>query len=157
MFGIAMPDWRDGVIAVVKADESVDDAVRYIMSSCGVSTLDIAELPRYKLSCIETLLRNYRYESIIYITDIYGIVNKIALESGISRSILFNEAWSYLSKHICSGIDSAQCDGEVRLSCCKSNCGALCELAKLEAHMRRGVVVDLTRKLAEALGVSQNL
>ncbi|KUO88625.1 MAG: hypothetical protein AT715_01370 [Thermoproteus sp. JCHS_4] len=157
VFGIAMPDWRDGVIAVVKADESVRDAVAHVMSSCGVSTLNTAELPRYKLSCIEILLKKYKYESIIYITDIYGIVNRVALKSGVGRSALFEAAWAYLSRHICGGIDAAECDGETKLSCCRSSCGTLCELAKLEANMRRGVVVDLTKKLAEALGVSQHI
>ena len=152
-----MPDWRSGAIAVVKADEQMEDVVKHIMRSCGVSTLNPSELPRYKLSCIDILLRSYRYESTIYLTDIYGVVNKKALRLGIGRDILFEKAWSYLSSIICSGVDKAQCDDEVKLSCCAYSCGGLCELAKFEAFRLQGVVVDLTKKLEEILDVSQDL
>lgn len=157
MFGIAMPDWRDGVIAVVKADGSLAEALGHIMRSCGVSTLSPASLPKYKISCIETLLGRYRYVSTAYITDIYGTVNRAALKMGISRAALFEKAWSYLSSLICDNIKDAECDEEVKLTCCGRPCGGLCELAKFEAYMRRGVVVDLTNSLKKALGVPQDL
>lgn len=157
MLGIAMPDWRSGVIASVKAGEEVEEAVEHIMRSCGVSTLNPAELPRYKLSCIDVLLRKYNYKSTIYLTDIYGIVNAKALRLGIGREVLFKRAWSYLSTVICNGVNEAECDKEVNLACCVRKCGKLCELAKFEAFTRRGIVVDLTKKLEEILDVSQNI
>lgn len=152
-----MPDWRSGTIAVVKTDERVEEAIWHVMRSCGVSTLNPAELPRYKLSCIDLLLKNYRYESRVYLTDIYGVVNARALRLGVNRDALFEKAWYYLSKIICSGVDSAECDGEAKLSCCARDCGGLCELAKFEAFAKRGIVFDLVKALEDALSVSQDL
>lgn len=150
--GIAMPDWRSGRIGVVEAGREVAEAVPEIMKACGVSTLDINRIPRYKLSCIDALISRYEFRGVVYVVDIYGIANRIALTRGVDRQRLLERAWAALSTYICAG-GEAECDEEVKLSCCKAPCGALCELAKFVAGASRGISVDLRRALESALDV----
>jgi hypothetical protein len=153
VIGIAMPDWRSGRIGVVEAGREVVEAVPEIMKACGVPTLDADRIPRYKLSCISSLLSRYEFRGVIYVVDVYGIANRVALSKGVDRQLLLNRAWAALSAYICTG-GEAECDEEVKLSCCKAPCGALCELAKFVASTSRGVSVDLRKAVEEALNVS---
>lgn len=152
-----MPNWRSGIIGVVEAGEAAA-AVPHIMKVCGVDTLDLNALPRYKRSCLVGLLAGYEVRGSLYVADVYGITSKAALRMGIDRDVLLERAWSFLSGYICGGIGDAECDEETwRLSCCKSPCGHLCELARYIASSGYGIKIYLNKPLEEFLGISQNL
>lgn len=152
-----MPDWRSGAIGVVTADEDVSELIKSTMSACGVSTLNLYLIPKYKISCLNIFLNKYNFSGLVYIFDVYGVTTQLALERRINRERLLERAWDYISSIICAQTDQAECNDEVRLKCCKRRCGPLCELAKYVASAKRGVVIDMRDELRRALDISQDL
>lgn len=141
--GIAMADWREGLIAYVEADDAAMEEFRRILELCGGS------IERRTLPCLKSLVSRLQVKSALYITDLYGISNSVAFEQKIARQRLLEKAWSYLEGFFCTSGD-VECGEDVRLSCCKQ-CGEACMLAVIVGLARLGVEVDLRDKIRSLL------
>ncbi|ABP51858.1 MULTISPECIES: hypothetical protein [Pyrobaculum] len=142
--GIALVDWREGLVSYVEADDAAMEEFRRILKLCGGS------IERRALPCLKSLVSRVKVKSVLYITDLYGISNLVAFEQKVARQHLLDKIWSYLDGLLCTSGD-VECGEDVRLSCCKQ-CGDACMLATVVGLAHLGVEVDLRDKIRSLLG-----
>jgi len=141
--GVALIDWRSGLLAYVEADDAALEELRKIVELCG-GGLEPKSLP-----CMTSLASRLGVRSVLYITDIYGIANSVAFEKKTARAPLLEKAWAYIDSLICGG-EEVECGEDVTLSCCRQ-CGLVCLLAKVLGVAKVGVEVDLRGEIKRRL------
>jgi len=141
--GVALIDWRSGLLAYVEADDAALEEFRKIVELCG-GALEPRSLP-----CMTSLASRLKVKSVLYITDIYGIANSVAFEKKTARTPLLEEAWAYIDSLICGG-GEVECGEDVVLSCCRQ-CDLVCLLAKVLGLAKVGVKVDLRGEIKRRL------
>lgn len=141
--GVALIDWRSGLLAYVEADDAALEEFRKVVELCG-GALEPRSLP-----CMTSLASRLEIRSVLYITDVYGIANSVAFEKKTARAPLLEKAWGYIDSLICGG-GEVECGEEVALSCCR-RCGLVCLLAKVLGLAKVGVEVDLRSEIKKRL------
>lgn len=136
--GIALVNWRRGLLMYVELDHNAVEEFRKIVEICGGGSV-----------CMSSLAARLRVKSLLYITDIYGISNKIAFSRHVSRSVLLEKIWSFLSDVLCSSVP-IECGEDVKLRCC-TQCGDACLLAKVLNPDEAEAKVDLRREIRALL------
>lgn len=147
--GVALVDWRSGLLAYVEADAEALKRFEEIYRLCG------GRLERRTLPCMSSLASRLGVKSILYITDIYGITTSLALELQVPRESLLRKAWKLIEELVCKH-GEVECDEEVPLSCCVQ-CGTACILAAVLGFARAGSLVDVRGSLrGRLLGFALN-
>ncbi|AAL62927.1 hypothetical protein [Pyrobaculum aerophilum] len=141
--GVALVDWREGLLAYVETDDVALEEFKKILELCG------GGIEQRNLPCLKSLASRLRVSSVLYITDIYGIANNLAFSRKIPRAGLLHKAWGYLEGLICKSGD-VECGEGIALSCCK-NCGLACLLATVLGLARVGIEVDLREEIKRVL------
>lgn len=95
--GVALIDWRSGLLAYVEADDAALGEFRKVVELCG-GALEPRSLP-----CMTSLASRLEIRSVLYITDVYGIANSVAFEKKTARAPLLEKAWGYIDSLICGG------------------------------------------------------
>lgn len=141
--GVALVDWKTGLLAYVEADGKAVEEFRKILDLCG------GRVEPRTLPCLSSLASRLGVKSVLYITDIYGIANLLAFERQTPRAGILKKAWAYLDRLICQN-GEVECGEEVELSCCKP-CGFVCLLAEVLGVARVGIKADIRRELRDKL------
>ncbi len=137
--GVSMPMWETGYVGVAFGPrEHFDVEVRPIMRVCGVHTLDLGRLARYKWGCVSTLAA--KLTGYAMLVDPYGIANSLASRLGVPRPTLLGAIWDAVGRLVCEehkGMMGAELDEEVpsgAIKCAASMpCGDACEASKFFA------------------------
>lgn len=137
--GMAMRDWRRGLLVYIQADDAAIEEFKKIVEICG------GEFKPRNMPCLSSLAARLEVKSASYLTDIYGISNSIAFSKGISRAVVLEKAWAFLEELFCK--TPIECDEEVSLSCCEK-CGWACLLAKVASNE---ITVDLREEIYKKL------
>ncbi len=164
--GLSMPRWETGYIGVAFGPrELFDGEVPPILRACGVHTLDLSRLARYKWSCVSALAA--RLPGYAMLVDPYGIANSLAPKHGLARPVLLEVIWEIVGELICGehrGASAVELDEEVpgrAITCADSlPCGNACEAARFFASAApmgnvevRDVKMYVTRELVHRLGL----
>ncbi len=137
--GISMPVWETGYVGVAFGPrERLDYEVQPIMKACGVHTLDLGQLARYKWSCVSALA--VKLPGYAMLVDPYGIANSLAPKHGVPRPTLLGAIWDVVGELICEehrGMAGVELDDEVPRDAIKCAapipCGNACEASKFFA------------------------
>lgn len=141
--GVVMTDWKRGLLTYVEASVETLAEFEKILNLCG------GRLERRNLPCITSLVSRLRVNSVMYVTDLYGIANQLAFKSKTPRSYFLQKAWSYLESIICTK-GPVECGRDVDLTCCEP-CGTACLLAEALGVAKLGVEVDLRGEVLNRL------
>ncbi|MEM1597199.1 MAG: hypothetical protein QXP31_09250 [Pyrobaculum sp.] len=141
--GVSLVDWKKGLVAYVEADEKALEEFRKILELCG-NKIEPRNVP-----CLSSLASKLEVNSVIYVTDLYGIANELAFSKKTPRAALLAEAWAYLGELICAK-GEVECDEEVELRCCVK-CGLACLLARVLGMSDAGTKVDVREQVKKRL------